>query len=129
MGGLQGAMKSRDVAQLKINIQMAKEASIDPAMIAQAEGIVKEEEPKMLAREAVEKAVHTVPISLDVLNAAIAQAKAAGLDNSEYKECEDMVKNEGEKVRLFDEVKKIAEETKSVDMTSIDAIAEAKTKL
>jgi kinesin family protein C1 len=126
---LKEAVTSKDVAQLKFSIQQAKDVGVDAAKISEAEKILKEEEPKAKAREIIAAALEKRPVDIPGLKAAAQAGKDAKLEPSEYKECEDMVRAEEERAKALVELKQVFESVASVDMSQIETIQAAKTKL
>lgn len=126
---LKAAIESRDIAQLKFSIQQGKEAGADPTQVSEAEAILKVEEPKAKARESIAIAVEKAPVDLKALEAAIAEGKRASLEPYEYAECEAIIVKEAQKAKAMEEVIKIMEMVKEIDMTSIPVISAAKKQL
>merc|ERR1719517_3566 len=96
-------------------------------MIQAAEELVIAEERKATARKQLLEAC--TKCTKAALAEAIEIAKEAKLDATEYANAEELLKKEEEKERLFAEVQALLEESKKADMTSIDAVREAKAKL
>jgi len=121
---LKEAVANLDLSAMRFAIQQAKEAGIDTT---EAENILKVEEPKQKAREQLAEACEKCTV--DVLKAAISAAKAVKLDPSEYQEAEALIAAEEKKEQLIAGLKKVMEEVKEVDTTSIEKLVAAKAKL
>merc|ERR1712232_259996 len=108
----------------KFAIQQAKDLGLDSK---EAESILKIEEPRQKARKQLVEACQEC--TMDVLRVAIEHAKKAGLDPEEYAEAESLLAQELEKERLIAVVKRIVDESKSVDTGRVEAMREMKAKL
>jgi len=129
---LTAAINERSIAGLKFAIQQAKECGIDAAQVEQAEAVLKEEEPRHLARQKLEEAVDMATSnkpSKAALIEAIDAAKAAKLEESEYAEAAALLQKEEEKEKLLAAVKEVLKETMSTNMTDIECVKAAKEKL
>mmetsp|Transcript_94100 Transcript_94100/g.206089 ORF Transcript_94100/g.206089 Transcript_94100/m.206089 type:complete len:1250 (+) Transcript_94100:224-3973(+) len=126
---LEAAMDSRDVPHLKFTIQQAREVGVDAAAIAEAEKILKVEEPKHLARHRLSEALDVS--TKEALQAAVAAAEAAGLEESEplLRQARSALKKELEKERWLASVNQVLQETMSCNMADIDSVRRAKNAL
>lgn len=89
--------------------------------------MLKVEEPKAEAREAINSAVDSG--NVDALKAAIAKAKAANLDAKEYKVAEEAIAKEAEKERLKGVLQGAVEKTKAINEKEIEELQAAKDEL
>eukprot|EP00929_Paragymnodinium_shiwhaense_P013718 TRINITY_DN121566_c0_g1_i1.p1 TRINITY_DN121566_c0_g1~~TRINITY_DN121566_c0_g1_i1.p1 ORF type:complete len:1258 (-),score=423.49 TRINITY_DN121566_c0_g1_i1:595-4368(-) len=121
---LADALRDLDVAALKVVIPQAKGVGLDTS---EAEAVLKREEPKQKARELLEIAITSGDTGK--MTAAIEEAKRAGLDKKEWQDCEAQIQREADKVKFFEEVKQVMEESMSVNTSKIDDMKAAKEKL
>jgi len=124
---LRTAIASRDIEALRSAIQAATQARVDSRLIAEAQQVLQEEEPKQKARQQLAEACEKCTIP--ELREAIAAARAAGLKEEEVTAAAEQLHREEEKLVALEAVSKAMEEVRSVDITSMDKLKEAKDKL
>lgn len=136
---LRKAMEDKDVSALRFAIQQAKDVGIilalggakdvgvDAVQIQEAEEILKVEEPRQKARQALSVAMEVADIP--DLRAAIASAKDVSLMPHEYSDAEALLEHEQKKVHLLAEVEKVLVQYADVDFADLDSLKEAKVAL
>jgi len=124
---LRKAIEEKSVSKLKSAIEAANEAGADSKLLKQAQKVLKEEEPKEKARIQLAEAIakRTIP----ELKEAIEAAQGAKLDPTEYSQAAEILRKEEEREKTMEAVRQAVLDVKDVDMTSIDALKEAKEKL
>jgi len=125
--GLRTAMESRQVDALRSAIEAAAETGVDASRVKEAELVLREEEPKQKARALLIQACEQCDIP--ALKEALDAAKAANLDASEYSRAAELLRQEEDKLLRLEAVNKTMDAVKTVDMSSIDALREAKESL
>ncbi|CAE7563884.1 KIN14I [Symbiodinium sp. KB8] len=135
---LRKATDARDVAALTFTLQQAKEAGVDPELLATSEAVLAVEAPKQEAREALAAQLAKVHAAgdkgpsleeLTVLESAIERARSVELPEAEFAQALDILAQEQQRAMCKKEVAKVVEKLKDVDRNSMEALEEAKEEL
>jgi len=135
---LRKATDARDVAALTFALQQAKEAGVDPELLATSEAVLAVEAPKQEAREALAAQLAKVHAAgdkgpsleeLTVLESAIERARSVELPEAEFAQALDILAQEQQRAMCKKEVAKVVEKLKDVDRNSMEALEEAKEEL
>eukprot|EP00439_Symbiodinium_sp_Y106_P076786 s2706_g15.t2 len=135
---LKKATDARDVAALTFALQQAKEAGVDPELLATSEAVLAVEAPKQEAREALATQLAKVHAAgdkgpsleeLTVLESAIERARTVELPEAEFAQALDILAQEQQRAMCKKEVANVVEKLKDVDRNSMEALEAAKEEL
>ncbi|CAE7937923.1 KIN14I, partial [Symbiodinium necroappetens] len=126
---LRKATDARDVAALTFALQQAKEAGVDPELLATSEAVLAVEAPKQEAREALAAQLAKVHAAGDkgpsLEELTVPGPSALG----QFAQALDILAQEQQRAMCKKEVAKVVEKLKDVDRNSMEALEEAKEEL